>query len=165
MPHRGIMKQFIFSVLIGALTFLQPAMARADQASHRKAAESLLSIMNMESVLGQSIDQTLQMQIKASPAVAAYEKEMKDFLKKYMSWAGLKDDMAKLYVEAFTEDELNDLTKFYQTPLGKKTLQTLPGLMAKGAEIGQNRVQEHLPELQATIEAKEKAKGKAPKTP
>jgi uncharacterized protein len=157
------MKPFFLSLLLGAVVLFQPAIIRADEASHRKAAESLLSQMNMDAVLSQTIDQTLQMQIKANPAIAPYEQEMKTFLKKYMSWAGLEGDMIKLYMDAFTESELNELNKFYQTPVGKKTLQQMPVLMAKGAEIGQRRVQEHLPELQATIAEKEKAKGGAKK--
>ena len=78
---------------------------------------------------------------------------MKAFLSKYMSWASLKDDVAKLYTTEFSESELNELNKFYQTPLGRKTVQKMPALMAKGAEIGQKRMQEHLPELQAAITA------------
>jgi hypothetical protein len=89
---------------------------------------------------------------------------MKAFLNKYMSWASLKDDMAKIYMAEFSESELNELTKFYQTPLGKKSIQKMPVLMTKGAEIGQKRVQEHLPELQAVLAA-EKATPPAKKTP
>jgi hypothetical protein len=152
------MKPFFLSILLGAVALLSPAVARADEASHRKAAESLLSLMDMDSVMSQSIDQMLQMQIKQNPAIAPYEQEMKNFLKKYMSWAGLKDEMVKIYTDEFSESELNELNKFYQTPLGKKTLQKMPVLLAKGAELGQRRVQEHLPELQAAIAAKEKAK-------
>jgi hypothetical protein len=79
---------------------------------------------------------------------------MKSFLGKYMSWPSLKDDMVKIYMTEFTEPELKELTAFYNTPLGKKTVQKMPALMAKGAEMGQKRVQEHLPELQAAIQAK-----------
>jgi hypothetical protein len=161
--HHHRMKPIFLSILLGAIALIQPAMLRADEVSHRKAAESLLSQMNMDAVLSQTIDQTLQMQIKANPAIAPYEQEMKNFLKKYMSWAGLQQDMVKLYADAFTESELNELSKFYQTPVGKKTLQQMPVLMSKGAEIGQRRVQEHLPELQNTIAEKEKAKGGAKK--
>jgi hypothetical protein len=110
--------------------------------------------------MGAAIDQMLAMQIKQNPAIAPYETEMKSFLKKYMSWAGLKDDMIKIYADEFTEAELGELSAFYQTPLGKKTLQKMPTLMAKGAELGQRRVQEHLPELTAAISEKEKSKKK-----
>ena len=107
--------------------------------------------MEMDNLINQSVDQTLAMQIQQNPTIAPYQAQMKTFLNKYMSWASLKDDMAKIYMAEFTENELNELNKFYQTPLGKKTVQKMPGMMAKGAEIGQKRVQEHLPELQAAI--------------
>jgi len=158
------MKPLFFSVLIGAIVLLQPAPARADEASHRKAVDSLFALMGMENVLTQSIDQMLAMQVQQNPGLAQYQPQMKTFLNKYMSWASLKDDMAKIYMAEFSESELNELTKFYQTPLGKKSIQKMPLLMTKGAEIGQKRVQEHLPELQAELAA-EKATPPAKKTP
>ncbi len=151
------MKLFFLSIFFGAIALFQPATIRADEASHRKAAESLLSMMEMDSMLNQSVDQMLAMQVQQNPALAPYQAQMKAFLNKYMSWASLKDDMVKLYVAEFTESELNELNKFYQTPLGKKTVQKMPALTAKGAEIGQKRVQEHLPELQAAIQGEKKA--------
>ena len=147
------MKPLFLSIVIGAIALFQPSIARADDASHRKAAESLLGLMGMETLFSQSVDQMLAMQVQQNPALAPYQTQMKAFLSKYMSWASLKDDMAKIYTTEFSETELNELNKFYQTPLGKKTVQKMPALMAKGAEMGQKRVQEHLPELQATIAA------------
>jgi uncharacterized protein len=150
------MKPFFIAILIGAVAFFQPAPAHADPASHRKAVDSLFALMDMENLLNQSIDQMLAMQVQQNPAIAPFQTQMKAFLSKYMSWASMKDDMAKLYMAEFSESELNELTKFYQTPLGKKTIQKMPALMAKGAEIGQKRVQEHLPELQAALAAEKK---------
>ena len=141
-------------ILIAAVTLLNSTPARADEASHRQATETLLGTMQMESLLNQSVDQMLQMQVQQNPAIAPYQQEMKAFFGKYMSWATLKDDMVKIYMAEFTEPEVKELAAFYQTPLGKKTIQRMPALMAKGAEMGQRRVQEHLPELQATIAAK-----------
>ena len=146
------MKLFLSALL--AVALLHPNLARADEASHRQAAESLLGLMGMESLLSQSIDQMLDMQVKQNPQIAPYQQEMKSFLGKYMSWPSLKEDMVKIYMTEFTEPELKELTAFYTTPLGKKTVQKMPALMQKGAEMGQKRVQEHLPELQAAIQAK-----------
>ena len=92
----------------------------------------------------------------------ANEADFKSFLSKYMSWASMKDDMVKIYVGEFTEPELKELAAFYQTPLGRKTVQKMPALLAKGAEMGQKRVQEHLPELQAAIQSQAGAAKKAP---
>ncbi len=153
------MKPFLLCLLLSGIALLQPATARADAASHRKAVDALFDLMEMDSLLSQSVDKMLEMQVQQNPQLVPYQAKMKAFLNKYMSWASLKEDMAKLYMAEFSESEINELTKFYQTPLGKKTVKKMPALMTKGAEIGQKRVQEHLPELQAELTAG------APKTP
>ena len=62
--------------------------------------------------------------------------------------------MIKLYAAEFTEGELAELNKFYQTPVGNKARQKTPLRLARSAELGQTRVQEHLPELQQAIATK-----------
>ena len=148
----------LLSLLLGAIVLLQPVLARADDASHKAAAENLLNLMDMDKLMAQSVDQMLQLQIKQNPAIAQFEPQMKTFLNKYMSWASMKGDLVSIYVSEFTEQELKDLTAFYQTPLGKKTVQKMPQLMSKGAELSQKRMQEHLPELQQAIAAQAGAK-------
>ncbi len=155
------MKSFL-PLLLAALVFVHPTVVRADAASHRAAAESLLNLMDMEKMMSSSVDQMLQMQIKQNPGLAQYETQMRAFLNKYLSWASMKDDMLNIYTSEFTEDELKQLTAFYQTPLGKKTVQKMPALMQKGAEISQKRLQEHLPELQAAIQAAGPPAGASP---
>jgi hypothetical protein len=153
------MKLFLRTLAM-VIAFGQMTAVRADQASHRAAAEALLGLMNMDKVMTESLDTMLQMQIKQNPAIAPYEPQMRAFFKKYMSWESLKEDMIKIYLAEFTEEELKELLKFYQTPVGKKTIQKMPSLLAKGAELGQQRVQQHLPELQEAIQ--EAATKKAP---
>ena len=135
------------------LLSLLPAAYGADETSHQKAAEQMLTLMDMPTLLKQSVDQMVKMQVQQNPTIAPYEAVMRDFLAKYMSWDSLKPDMVKLYTEEFSEAELSELNKFYQTPTGKKMLGKMPTLMSKGAQIGSQRVQEHMPELQAAIAA------------
>jgi hypothetical protein len=147
--------------LIGSVSLLSAPLVFADAASHAKAAEDLLVAASMEEVFTRTIDQALDAQIAANPQLAELKPVMKAFFDKHMSWAALKPDMVKLYTESFTEEELKDITKFYQTPSGKKMALTTPDLMAKGAAIGQAKVQAHMPELQQMVEAAmaEKAAG------
>jgi uncharacterized protein len=143
-------------LLIALATFL-PLAAQADPASHRAAAESFLGIMDMDKVLSQSIDQMLKVQVQGNPAIAPYEPQMRAFFSNYTSWASMKEDMINIYMSEFSEEELKQLTAFYQTPIGKKAIQKMPALLAKGAEMGQKRVQEHLPELQAAMAEQKKS--------
>ncbi|MCI1187047.1 DUF2059 domain-containing protein [Hymenobacter sp. DH14] len=126
-------------------------------ASHRQAAEALLALIYPPGAFDKLIDQMLDAQLKQRPEAAAIEPEMRAFFSKYMSWNSLKGDMVDIYSRNFTEPELRDITKFYQTPTGRKMSSVLPQLMQSGMEIGQKRVQEHLPELQEAIKAKMQA--------
>ena len=129
-------------------------------ASHRQAAEALLTLIYPPGAFDKLVDQMLEVQLKQRPEAVAIEPEMRAFFSKYMSWSSLKPDMVEVYSRSFTEPELRDITKFYQTPTGRKMSAVLPQLMQAGMEIGQKRVQDHLPELQEAIKAKMEAEKK-----
>jgi hypothetical protein len=142
-----------------SLAWLSPV--RADTASHEAAAKKLLATLNMREMMDKGIQQVLEMQIRQQPAIAPYRQTMLEFLQKYMSWDTLEGDLVKLYTDTFTEDEINQLIAFYDTPVGKKAVKALPELMMKGAQLGQMRVQQHIGELQQAImkQAQENAGG------
>ena len=95
--------------------------------------------------------------IKAENAglqLAQFGDVMRDFLRKYMTWESLKDEYALIYARTFTEPELRELTAFYRSPIGQKVATSLPQLMNEGAELGQRKGMEHMPELQQAILAR-----------
>jgi hypothetical protein len=124
----------------------------------RQVAEALLSTIYSDESFNKVIDQLLVTQLKAHPEVQPYENELRTFLSKYMSWAALKPDMAEVYAREFTEPELRELLRFYQSPVGKKAAAKIPALMQMGMEIGQRHVKDHMPELQKLIQDKATAK-------
>ncbi|TGE10537.1 DUF2059 domain-containing protein [Hymenobacter fodinae] len=133
-------------------------------ASHRKAAEELLAVTGSEKNMTEMTSRMLDVQLEQRPEMKAVEPEMRAFLTKYMSWQSMKEDLVQLYAQEFTEKELKELNKFYQTPTGRKTIQKMPMLMQAGMEIGQRRVQEHLPELQKAIADKMQSQQATPGT-
>jgi uncharacterized protein len=60
------------------------------------------------------------------------------------------------YVQAFTEDELKQLTKFYRSPLGQKAADKMPELVNAGSKLGITRLRENGAELEKIIGADEK---------
>jgi hypothetical protein len=145
------MKRIFVALLL--LTAIPVLNAQDTSSTHYKAAEQMLNLMDMPTVLKKSVDEMVAMQVQQNPAIAPYESVMKQFLAKYMSWDSLKADMVKIYMDEFSESELGELNKFYQTPVGRKTVEKMPVLMSKGAQLGGQRVQEHMPELQSAIAA------------
>ena len=127
--------------------------AIAGENSHRQAAEKILSIGGMEKALNQSMEQMLNLQIQRNSSLAPYKGVMLQFLKKYMSYENLKDDLIVIYMEEFTEKELLEILAFYETPTGLKCIEKMPQLMSKGAQLGVARVQQNIGDLQEMIRA------------
>ncbi len=138
--------------LLVAMLLLAAGTAAADPRAEAAAIE-LLDVINMEQVMDRSMEQTLAIQMQANPAMLPYRAVLQEFFARYLSYPSIKADLVQMYTESFTADELDQLIAFYQTPLGRKTLEKLPELMRRGGELGRARVQAHLPELQTMIEA------------
>lgn len=136
--------------------------AWADEKSHLAAAEEFLRAANTEQTMLATIDQMLAVQLKANPQLEPVKDVMKNFFAKHLSYSALKDDLIKVYMAEFTEAEMKEIAAFYRTPTGKKTIEKMPVLMQKGAELGMKRVQDNLAELKQRIE---KALKKEPDNP
>ena len=144
MRKTSIITFFVMNILLASHVL-------AGENAHRQAAEKLLSISGMEKVLDHSIKQMLNIQIQQKPGLVPYKEVMLKFLKKHMSYKNLKDDIVAIYMEEFTEKELQEILAFYQTPTGRKAIEKMPQLMAKGARLGVLRVQQNIGELQEMI--------------
>lgn len=141
-------------ILISLLTLLAFAAARADaqqSASRRAAAMELLLAMRVPETLQASITTALQVQLQGNPQMRGMEPVLRDFFARYVSWDRLKDQYADLYASTFTEEELQQMTQFYRTPVGQKLARSSPLLLRQGAELGERAVRQHMPELQEMI--------------
>ena len=116
------------------------------------AALTLLATMNMKKSYEGMIKRITQMQIDAKPELKAIQPTIEAFFTKYMGWEAQRGDIAALYAKNYTTKELQELSKFYQTPLGQKTVQIMPQLAAASAQIGQSKMMKHMPEMKAMIE-------------
>lgn len=132
-----------------------PGISTASQASHRAAAEELLQVTHMQQTLDMAMQRMLAVQVQSQPQLQPYKRVMLDFLRKYMGFNSIKEDLVALYVRNFTEKELDDIVAFYRTPTGQKAVSKLPVLMSEGAQLGVRRVQAHLDELRAMIRAEQ----------
>ncbi len=136
---------FALSVLL-----CQSAFATSD--SHRNAANELLDTMDMNTLLDESVETILQLELSKNPTLQPFEEVMRAFFHKHMSGESLRGEFIDIYIETFTEKELKEINRFYETPTGKKILKETPALMGKGMKLGEQRVQENLPELQSMIQ-------------
>ncbi|MBN1912664.1 MAG: DUF2059 domain-containing protein [Pirellulales bacterium] len=133
------------------LVTLSATFVWADEASHRAAADDLLAAMKVKENQIATAKQMLDAMVAQSPVLQAQKDILEEFLKECLAWDAVKDDFAKMYMEEFTESELEELAAFYRTPVGKKLADKTPVLAGKGAKIASARVQKKMPELQQKI--------------
>jgi hypothetical protein len=95
----------------------------------------------------------LNQQMKQMPQLAPYKSILRDFYHEQMNWAVLEPEYTRLYLEVFTETELQQLSDFYETSLGQKLLAKMPLLMAKTSEPATRRLQAGMPQLMQRLQA------------
>jgi len=131
---------------------LHPFIAVGDEKSHRKAAENLLLVMEVDKSLPKLAEQVLESQLQQNPQLAPQREVMQRFLNKYLNWESVKADTITAYTQEFTEQELKQLTEFYKTPIGKKANEKMPKLAFVGGQIGLKHAQANQAELRQMIE-------------
>jgi len=140
---------FVLCTLILAST----TASHAASDSHRLAVEKLFELTHMQKLIDDSVDGVLNLQIAQDPALAGHREVLRTFLQKYIGWQALKTDLTTMYLQAFTETELDQMNAFYSSPTGQKVLQTLPELVQQRNQLAIQRLQEHVGELQQEIKA------------
>lgn len=161
------MKRLLMSMVV-AVVLAVPAYAQAPAPSPDalKAAEELAALMSGDTVGQMSAAMTAQIwpaiERQLGPKVDAatltelrgeFEQSLGAFSKAAMA------DAPAVYARHFTVQELRDLLAFYKSPVGAKTLRTMPAVMA---ELGQEmapRIQAFQTELHAKMEATLKKHG------
>ena len=146
---KSVKALILFPLAFMSSLFFTSAWANDDSVVE---AERLLDKLGMEQIFDNSITQNLDFQIQQSPELLPYLGVMRKFLAKQKIYDSLKKDIVDLYSTTFSVQELRDISAFYSTDTGKKTLEKLPELARMSSQLGNDRVQENINELQQMLE-------------
>jgi hypothetical protein len=61
-------------------------------------------------------------------------------MREEMSWATMKPLMVRIYAESFTQEELDGLIAFYDSPAGRAFVKKMPVVMEKSMMLMQERI-------------------------
>jgi len=145
------MRTMLYGCLIIVALVLHPFVALGDAQSHRKAAETLLIVMEVDKSLPQITAQVVETQLQQNPQLAPQREVLLRFLTKYLNWESVKEDTITAYTHEFTEPELKKLTEFYKTPVGKKASEKLPQLAFIAGQLGLKKAQANQAELRQML--------------
>lgn len=152
------MSMFRFFTLCGALLLaLGSAQVNAASGKHAANAERFLQLAQAERLTVPVYAQVQQMfaqrfaETQAPQSKQAllerYQAKANAALDKAIGWDKIKPDLTDLYASQFSEQELEQLIAFYESPLGRKVLTKLPELNARSAQLTQKKLEAVVPEV------------------
>lgn len=137
----------------------------AGTAASLEDAESLLNQMRFDEMMTKTIEQQKDATIKMmsqmfkgqgstkSPADSAdfeaFQSKAMDVMFEAMDLPGMKKDVAKIYTEVFTKEELRAQADFYATAGGKAMLDKQPAMQQKMMAVMAPRMMAAMPKVQA----------------
>lgn len=83
-----------------------------------------------------------------------FESTFKEWVDKYISWESVEPDMIKLYRGHFSSEDIKELTRFYQTPVGKKYIENAPLISKETMKIGGDAAASNRKYLQEMMKVK-----------
>ena len=138
------MKKIIFILLLCGAAF----SSFSQTLSKKEKIQKLLDITGSAKIGMQAIQNMIPMFEKSYSTV---NKEFWDDFAKEIKPTDLTDLIIPIYDKYYTEDDIDQLIAFYNTPVGKKMVEVLPSIskesMAAGQAWGQELAEKVLQEL------------------
>lgn len=145
--------------------YFAASLAYADDASKAAKVEEFFKLAKMDDTIRQAlalsanqIKSGMLQQMTGTKLPPEQEKSMGEFQEKVtslvsgaLSWENLKPSYVKLYADAYTEPQIDDILAFYRSPTGQAMVANNSSLMTKASTIAQKQLAEVMPELQKLI--------------
>jgi hypothetical protein len=139
--------------------------AKADEASKTAKLEEFFRISRTEEMITENLALSMNQAkseliqqmaaLNSSPDQNKILEEWRSKVEKIMSnassWERVKPAYIKIYSDAYTEGQIDDIVTFYRSPTGQAMVARNPDLMTKASQIVQNRIIAAQPELQVAI--------------
>ena len=149
-------------LVLVAVFALQPAFAQNPQPSEKSVLQ-LLQLMHTHQVFqdaGAQLDATMSKSMKAAMPMQLNPEQQKIFdeyqakvvaiIRESLNWSTLEPTLVQAYQNTFTQEEVNAMLKFYDSPLGQSVGAKLPVVNQQMAELTQQRVRDVIPKIVET---------------
>ena len=137
--------------LLLAAMLASSGLQAADDDALRQEVETLFRLTHMEEKINESVQNVAQLQLRQDPSMAQQQDVLMAFLEKYIGWNAIRNELADMYMQTFTVEELQAMNAFYITTTGQKVITTVPQLVQQRNRMAMQRLQENIGELQAAI--------------
>ena len=144
--------------LFSLILVLACGVLHAADPAPKTPTDELLDLMDYENSSIETAMSTFdtfidQMKANGVPAAAIGDirKEARKMYERIFGSPDIRKKFAELYEKHFTADEIVELTEFYRTPLGKKTLAAMPSIMADAMKVAMPAIEKEMPAFQQKV--------------
>ena len=139
--------------LAAAAGFSAENPVRQPRLEDRMLAYALLEAEGTPQMMEQTLKTSLEAQLKAAPELLAYRQAFEMYLRNTISFEAQKEELARIYLEVYAPDEIRELIRFYQTPIGRKKAAAGSRIATAAAQVTQKK---YLPVFQQQLEQMQK---------
>jgi hypothetical protein len=141
MSHaRRLLVALLLSVALGQVAVAQPKPSDEAMSAARAFVEASGAAAQFDQVMPLMADQMSKAFRSLAPNRASeIDETMAEVVKRFISRkAELIDEIAAIYADKLTVDDLKEITKFYQSGAGRRMVEILPEVTRRAAAVGQN---------------------------
>ena len=147
-------------ILACALSFFVATPGHAAPAS-RESVEQLFSVIDMQKTYDATFD-AMQKSVNdaflKNPQLQSLTPEQRKgfdagmqrmyaLMRDEMDWRKLKPEYEQMYVDTFSQDEIDGILAFYRTPAGRAMIEKMPVMMGKVMQLTQAHMQNLMPRV------------------
>jgi uncharacterized protein len=161
-------------LLVLVLSF--PLAAHADEATRRAKSEELTTLLHMDRLGKQIMDNILQQTAaitaqrsggNLSPdtqaALSAFQTKLVALIEPQIGWKVIEPEYVQLYSTTFTDEELDSILAFYKSPAGTALLEKMPGINQQATQLLQSKLSALGPQVKQMVD--DFVKSLPPRTP
>jgi hypothetical protein len=153
------MKAFGTLLVIALIAFTIPA--HADDASKRAKVRELFALNHMEDRIAQQrenslaqsramtrqLTDTMELNATQEKMVSACYEQMNQLIANAFNWAQLEPKYETIYVQTYTEEELDGVLAFYNSPVGRAYMAKTPTVTQKTLAVSNDNFAEVMPKI------------------
>lgn len=148
------------------LAICMAASARADESSKRAKVHELFAVLHTDQTVDQVMN-TVMKQVSANTAQMTgatelppeakaklddFQKQVFALVSNQVGWQAMEPEYTELYVQTYTEQELDGILAFYKSPEGASMIAKTPGLVEKSVALSQERMKAVMPQLMQLLQ-------------
>ncbi len=152
-------------VLLLTLLLCLPLSAHADDASKRAKVQEMFALLHMDKLIGQMMDGIMKQASSNAEQMFGtnltpdnkakldhFQAQLYQLLQEKAGWKALEPEYTDLYVQTYTEEELDAILAFYKSPAGASMIAKTPELTSKSMAISQTRIMAILPQVKQMMD-------------